>query len=212
MRQIIAIAKKNVKLSLYNEYMDNVMDNKFKVKRGQVILGEYVDSYKRISKYFFIPSRELTLLKTNGFLIKIDSRYFNVITDPKRITNCIYGIVGNSSYGRFGEYGIYTNLITGQVPPSKKYCKKYYDDAITTQLSGLTDYELSLEKIIDEIKDEKSTLLCIGILRNFIKEGCYSTDEMIKWLIDVYGLIDNEPEEAKSQLNYFINKLKEIKL
>lgn len=101
-RQIIAIAKKNIKLSLYNEYMDAVMNKKYKVKRGQVILGQYVDSYKQVSKFPW-QRRELTLLSTNGFLIKIDSRYFTVITDPKTITNCIYGIVGNSSYGKFGD-------------------------------------------------------------------------------------------------------------
>jgi len=103
MRQIIAISKKNVKLSVYNEYMDAVTNNKFKVKRGQVILGEYVDSYKRVSKLFPWVNRELTLLKTNGFLIKIDSRCFNVIIDPKRISNCIYGMVSNGSYGKFGD-------------------------------------------------------------------------------------------------------------
>ncbi len=38
----------------------------------------------------------------------------------------------------------------------------------TTQLSGLTDYELELEKIIDKIREEKSTLKAIGILRRVI--------------------------------------------
>ena len=40
----------------------------------------------------------------------------------------------------------------------------------TTQLSGLTDYELQLEKIVDEIKAEQSILKAIGILRRTIDQ------------------------------------------
>ena len=40
----------------------------------------------------------------------------------------------------------------------------------TIQLSGLTDYELELEKIIDKIKAEQSTLKAIGILRRTIDQ------------------------------------------
>lgn len=40
----------------------------------------------------------------------------------------------------------------------------------TTQLSGLSDYELELEKIIDKIKNEPSTLRCINLLKTLIGE------------------------------------------
>ena len=36
----------------------------------------------------------------------------------------------------------------------------------TTQLSGLSDFELRLDKLADEIKSTKSSLECIGLLRS----------------------------------------------
>ena len=38
----------------------------------------------------------------------------------------------------------------------------------TTQLSGLSDYELELEKIVDKIKTEPSTLRCIQLLKKLV--------------------------------------------
>jgi hypothetical protein len=38
----------------------------------------------------------------------------------------------------------------------------------TTQLSGLSDYELELEKIVDKIKTEPSTLRCIQLLKTLV--------------------------------------------
>ena len=40
----------------------------------------------------------------------------------------------------------------------------------TTQLSGLSDYELELEKIVDKIKAEPSTLRCISLLKTLLAE------------------------------------------
>jgi hypothetical protein len=40
----------------------------------------------------------------------------------------------------------------------------------TTQLSGLSDYELEIEKIVDKIKSEPSTLKCINLLKTLLKE------------------------------------------
>lgn len=39
-----------------------------------------------------------------------------------------------------------------------------------TQLSGLSDYELSLDQLVYKIKGTESSLECIGILRNFISD------------------------------------------
>ena len=44
------------------------------------------------------------------------------------------------------------------------------DSNQTTQLSGLSDYELKLEKIVDKIKAESSTLKCILKLKILIEE------------------------------------------
>jgi len=38
----------------------------------------------------------------------------------------------------------------------------------TTQSSGLSNYELELEKIIDKIKAEPSTLKCINLLKTLL--------------------------------------------
>jgi hypothetical protein len=40
----------------------------------------------------------------------------------------------------------------------------------TAQLSGLSDYELELEKIVDKIKAESSTLKCIQLLKYLISD------------------------------------------
>ena len=46
----------------------------------------------------------------------------------------------------------------------KDKCELITDNK-TTQLSGLSDYELELEKIVDKIKLEPSTLKCINLLK-----------------------------------------------
>jgi len=38
----------------------------------------------------------------------------------------------------------------------------------TNQLSGLSDYELELEKIVDKIKKEPNTLRCIQLLKKLV--------------------------------------------
>lgn len=35
--------------------------------------------------------------------------------------------------------------------------------------SGLTDYELEIEQLVDKIKSTERTLECIGLIRNFIE-------------------------------------------
>ena len=35
--------------------------------------------------------------------------------------------------------------------------------------SGLTDYELEIEELVDKIKSTERTLECIGLIRNFIE-------------------------------------------
>ena len=40
----------------------------------------------------------------------------------------------------------------------------------TTQLSGLSDFELQVEKLVDEIKVTQSTLECISILKWELQE------------------------------------------
>jgi hypothetical protein len=41
----------------------------------------------------------------------------------------------------------------------------------------LTPWEQSLEKVVDKIKQEKSTLLCIGILRKLVISEIHKTKE-----------------------------------
>ena len=57
----------------------------------------------------------------------------------------------------------------GKSPSSGVGGKKPIRELMDTQLSGLSDYELELEKIVDEIKSEPSTLKCIKILEKLIK-------------------------------------------
>jgi len=79
----------------------------------------------------------------------------------------------------------------------------------TTQLSGLSDYELELEKIINIIKNELSTLRCILILKKYC-EGRIKLNEVFSDngehshfnLIDVKtgeNLWSEFPEEDKTK-------------
>src|SRR5687768_12494633 len=55
----------------------------------------------------------------------------------------------------------------------------------TTQLSGLTDYELELEKVIDLILTEPSTLKRIGILGDYIENGFPQEEEKPEWYLEI---------------------------
>ena len=75
--------------------------------------------------------------------------------------------------GGKGFYQTETNAIISEYEyqflsdNQKDKCKfKTYSE--TTQLSGLSDYELELEKIVDKIKSEPSTLRCIQLLKTLV--------------------------------------------
>lgn len=57
----------------------------------------------------------------------------------------------------------------------------------TTQLSGLSDFELKLDELSDKIKVTKSSLECIGLLRSAIE--AYHSEKL--------------PEELKKFFAYF---------
>jgi hypothetical protein len=67
----------------------------------------------------------------------------------------------------------------------KEFEIKYPPDK-TTQLSGLTDYELYLEGIVDKIKSEPSCLLCINILKGEIHK-CRKGDIYEKYTKAIYN-------------------------
>ena len=65
--------------------------------------------------------------------------------------------------------GLHPSSGVGGCKSASEMMKDIWGDK-TTQLSGLSAYELELEKIVDKIKSEPSTLRCINFLKTLLEE------------------------------------------
>ena len=94
--------------------------------------------------------------------LKISEKYDRLqvakINSPKQTENMTH--TGNNTCNHCGKIVDYLNY--------KHHLYMYCINKTPTQLSGLSDYELKLEQIVDAIKNEPSTLECINTLKHIL--------------------------------------------
>ena len=75
-----AVAKTNVSLPQYNDYLDESVSENLEVKKNSEIIAGFIDEYESTHKFFNrMFKRKNTLVRmSNGLVVNLDSNKFKI--------------------------------------------------------------------------------------------------------------------------------------